>query len=163
MVPHFACFLCGKDRMLHLPSHVHMLDTTYEPQAKQCVTSGCTRKTWNGKPGEVCCRNCPHPKGGTHDSQCEMQADFAKLWGDRFEGLKECMRWICSYPRLSKCAPINPCFVFVFLFLLKALDTPLRYSLRQHSDGHSRYHFRGRRNRTCVACILNDIARCPRQ
>ena len=151
--------------MLHPPSHVHMLDTTYEPQAKQCVTSGCTRNSWNGQPGGACCRNCPHPEGGTHDAQCEIQADFSKLWEDRFKACKEYMLWVRSYPRLSLCSPITPCN---FGGVLKTQDftlrySLLRYSLRQPSVGHSRFYSRGCKSRTCAAFILNDIARFLKQ
>ena len=52
-------FPVGKSTSLwfpHSPAHAHILEATYEPQAKQCATSGCIRNTWNGQPGEVCCR-----------------------------------------------------------------------------------------------------------
>merc|ERR1712203_487713 len=42
-----------------------------EAQAVQCSTRGCTRRSWNGQPGEACCRSCTKSGGASHGPQCE--------------------------------------------------------------------------------------------
>lgn len=41
-----------------------------ESNEPQCITPYCTRPTWNGKSGELCCRSCAKSKGRTHGESC---------------------------------------------------------------------------------------------
>lgn len=39
-------------------------------EAAQCSTRGCTRDSWNGEPGESCCRTCEHSNMTQHGPAC---------------------------------------------------------------------------------------------
>jgi len=41
--------------------------------APQCSTPGCTRATWNGEPGQSCCRTCSVNDGRHHGPECDKK------------------------------------------------------------------------------------------
>jgi len=42
-------------------------------QVAQCSTSGCSRQSWNGQPGQSCCRSCSKSNGSSHGAGCESK------------------------------------------------------------------------------------------
>eukprot|EP00930_Biecheleria_cincta_P056015 TRINITY_DN42226_c0_g1_i1.p1 TRINITY_DN42226_c0_g1~~TRINITY_DN42226_c0_g1_i1.p1 ORF type:complete len:482 (+),score=76.90 TRINITY_DN42226_c0_g1_i1:153-1598(+) len=42
-------------------------------QVPQCVTTGCCRETWNGQPGQTCCRTCAGSDGAVHGPDCNRK------------------------------------------------------------------------------------------
>jgi len=42
-------------------------------QVSACVTSGCRRTSWNGMPGQTCCRTCAFTNGGVHGPDCNRK------------------------------------------------------------------------------------------
>lgn len=48
-------------------------------EVPQCCTPGCTRDTWNGQPGEACCRSCWGSQGGRHGPVCESREATAAV------------------------------------------------------------------------------------
>ena len=54
-----------------------------------CSVAGCMRVTWNGLPGEQCCRTCNSSDGARHGPDCETKANrggFAQKLGSRNSG-----------------------------------------------------------------------------
>ena len=50
--------------------------TQWDPPAPSplqavCVVAGCTRETWNGQAGQMCCRSCSSSNGTRHGPVCE--------------------------------------------------------------------------------------------
>lgn len=63
------------------------------PPPPCCTTGGCSRETWNGQPGQTCCRSCLHSGGTMHGPECDQkwaarQASVADAWR-RLEGLRD--------------------------------------------------------------------------
>ena len=44
------------------------------PQMHICTTNGCNRESWNGQPGQTCCRTCYYHWGEKHGPDCEAKA-----------------------------------------------------------------------------------------
>jgi ribA/ribD-fused uncharacterized protein len=44
------------------------------PKAATCSVAGCSRDTWNGHPGQQCCRSCHISNGGKHGPDCDRKA-----------------------------------------------------------------------------------------
>lgn len=42
----------------------------------QCSTAGCTRETWNGQHGEVCCKSCKESTAKDHSSCCTRRSEW---------------------------------------------------------------------------------------
>ena len=42
----------------------------------KCCTTGCDRKSWNGKVNEYCCRTCLHYDGKHHGDVCNETHDY---------------------------------------------------------------------------------------
>ena len=59
------------------------------PGSATCSVAGCMRVTWNGLPGEQCCRTCNSSDGARHGPDCETKANrggFAQKSGSRNSG-----------------------------------------------------------------------------
>jgi hypothetical protein len=39
-----------------------------------CSVAGCSRNTWNGQPGQQCCRTCRDSNGRSHGPDCDRTA-----------------------------------------------------------------------------------------
>ena len=39
-----------------------------------CSVAGCSRNTWNGQPGQQCCRTCHNSNGRSHGPDCDRKA-----------------------------------------------------------------------------------------
>jgi len=39
-----------------------------------CSVAGCSRNTWNGQPGQQCCRTCYNSDGGSHGPDCDTKS-----------------------------------------------------------------------------------------